>query len=147
MHRELILYNDVPGELLYVNHATPSMNWRVSSGAGRDLQLVGNGRVMLGKSTGWDEYNLSDGARVARVTNLSGTQSTHRLADGTTMVASISSGSILLRMADASGAVQRMVTYAGYGYVRCVRPTAAGNFRLPSLFSGCVARGASADSA
>jgi len=142
MHRELILYNDVPGELLYVNHGTPAMNWRVSSGAGRDMQLVGSGRVMLGKSTGWDEYQLGDGARVARVTNLSGTQSTHRLADGTTMVASISNGSILLRMANATGAVQSQVTYAGYSYVRCVRPTAGGNFLVTAdtkVFEGTPA--------
>ena len=139
MHRELILYNDVPGELLYVNNAAPATSWRVSSGAGRDMQLVGNDGVMLGKSTGWDEYQLVDGARVARVTNLSGTQSTHRLADGTTMVASIASGSILLRMADTTGAVQRQVTYAGYSYVRCVRPTASGNFLVTAdtkIFEG-----------
>ncbi len=130
MHQELILYNDVPGELLYVNDANPAMNWRVSSGSGRDIQLVGNGRLLFGKSNGWEEYRLSDGVRVASVTNLSGTQDAHRLADGTTMVASVSGNAILLRMADASGAVQSQISYAGYNYVRCVRPTKTGNFMV-----------------
>ena len=130
MHQELILYNDVPGELLYVNNANPDLNWRVSSGSGRDIQLVGNGRLLFGKSNGWEEYRLSDGVRVASVTNLSGTQAAHRLADGSTMVASISGNAILLRMADATGAVQDQISYPGYDYVRCVRPTKTGNFMV-----------------
>lgn len=129
MHREILMYNDgTPGELIYVNNATPAMNWRVTSGAGRDMQLIGGGRVMLGKSGGWDEYQLSNGARVGGVSTLSGTQATHRLADGTTLVASISGGGILLRMVNGMGQVQRQVTYPGYTYVRLVRPTKAGTF-------------------
>jgi hypothetical protein len=129
-HREFILYNDVPGELLYVNNDEPSASWRVASGAGRDLQLVGQGRVMLGKSNGWEEYRLSDGMSVASVTNLSGTQAAHRLADGTTLVASVSGDAILLRMASSTGSVTRQVSYPGYTYVRCVRPTKTGNFMV-----------------
>jgi hypothetical protein len=129
MHREIVMYNDANGgQLLYVNSEKPAMNWKVNSGTGRDLQLVGGGKVMLGKSGGWDEYQLSNGMRVGGVSSLSGTQSTHRLADGTTLVASIAGGGILLRMANGSGAVQRMITYAGYSYVRCVRPTKTGTF-------------------
>jgi hypothetical protein len=129
MHREIVMYNDANGgQLLYVNSQTPSMNWKVNSGTGRDLQLIGGGKVMLGKSGGWDEYQLSNGTRTGGVSSLSGTQSTHRLADGTTLVASISGSSILLRMANASGAVQRSITYPGYSYVRCVRPTKTGTF-------------------
>lgn len=124
MHRELILYNDgSPGELIYVNNENPDMGWRITSGGGRDMQLIGNGRVMLGKGGGWDEFQLSDGAKVGGVSNLSGTQATHRLADGTTMVASVSGGAILLRMVNDSGQVQRQVEYPGFSYVRLVRPT------------------------
>jgi len=130
-HTELIAYNDANGgQLLYLNKTTPSRNWTVNSGSGRDLQLVGNGRVMLGKSSGWDEYQLSNGMRVAGVSSLTGTQATHRLASGLTMVASTSGGNILLRFADATGAVQRQIAYKGYDYVRLVRPTAAGTYMV-----------------
>lgn len=122
------MYNDAEGQLLYVNNASPSMNWKVNSGTGRDLQLVGSGRVMLGKSSGWDEYQLSNGMRAGGVSSLSGIQAAHRLADGTTLVASISGGGILLRMANSTGAVQRMINFPGYTYVRCVRPTKTGTF-------------------
>lgn len=126
-HDELILYDD-DGKLWYVNNKEPSRNWSVSSGTGRDLQLVGGGRVMLGKSNGWDEYQLSDGKALGGQHGFSGTQSAHRLSDGTTMLASVASNSIVLRMVGADGQVARSITYAGYGYVRLVRPTAKGTF-------------------
>jgi hypothetical protein len=126
-HDELILYDD-DGKLWYVNNKDPSRNWSVSSGTGRDLQLVGGGRVMLGKSNGWDEYQLSDGKALGGQHGFSGTQSAHRLADGTTMLASVSGGAIVLKMVDSDGKVTRSVTYPGYAYVRLVRPTAQGTF-------------------
>lgn len=126
-HDELILYDD-DGKLWYVNNKEPSRNWSVSSGTGRDLQLVGGGRVMLGKSNGWDEYQLSDGKALGGQHGFSGTQSAHRLADGTTMLASVASNSIVLKMVGADGQVARSITYPGYGYVRLVRPTAKGTF-------------------
>lgn len=126
-HNDLILYDD-DGKLWRVNKSDPSKNWSVNSGTGRDLQLVGDGKVMLGKSNGWDEYQLSNGAAMGGQHGFSGTQSAHRLADGTTMLASVSGNSIVLKMVTATGQVQRMITYSGYGYVRLVRPTAAGTF-------------------
>lgn len=126
-HDELILYDD-DGKLWYVNNKEPAKSWSAPSGSGRDLQLVGGGRVMLGKGNGWDEYQLSDGKQVAGQHGFAGTQSAHRLADGSTMLASVSNNSILLKMVTAAGQVQRTITYAGYGYVRLVRPTAAGTF-------------------
>jgi len=130
-HKEIIAYNDANGgQLLYLNKTTPSRNWTVNSGSGRDLQLVGNGRVMLGKSSGWEEYQLSNGMRVASVSSLSSSQAAHRLADGLTMVASTSGDNILLRFANATGAVQRQITYKGYNYVRYVRPTAGGTYMV-----------------
>lgn len=126
-HDELILYDD-DGKLWYVNNKDASRNWSVSSGTGRDLQLVGGGRVMLGKSNGWDEYQLSDGKSSSGQHGFGGTQSAHRLADGTTMLASVVSNSIVLKMVGADGQVVRSITYPGYGYVRLVRPTAKGTF-------------------
>jgi hypothetical protein len=130
-HRELILYDD-DGKLWYVNNAEPARGWSVASGTGRDLQLIGAGRVMLGKSNGWSEYLLADGSMAGGTTSFSGIQSVHRLADGTTLLASISGGSIVLRAVTAAGDVARTITYEGYGYVRLVRPTPTGTFLVTS---------------
>lgn len=126
-HDELILYDD-DGKLWYVNNVDPKKGWSVSSGTGRDLQLVGNGRVMLGKSNGWVEHRLSDGMLVGSRNTFSGVQSVHRLADGNTVLASVSGNSILLRFVNDTGEVAKTITYDGYGYVRLVRPTSAGTF-------------------
>lgn len=127
MHKELILYDD-DGKLWYVNNEEPAMGWSVQSGTGRDLQLIGDGRVMLGKSNGWVEYRLSDGAMVGGRTSFSGVQSVHRLADGRTLLATVTAGNIVLQLVTPAGAVDETITYMGYDYVRLVRPTAAGTF-------------------
>lgn len=128
MHNELILYDDNGGQLLYVNNANPGKNWTSKSGTGRDLQLIGGGKVMLGKSDGWDEYSLTNGMKVGGQHGFSGTQAAHRLADGTTVLATVSGSSIVLKMVGATGTVTSQITYAGFSYVRLVRPTATGTF-------------------
>lgn len=128
MPQELILYDDSNGRLMYVNNANPAANWISNSGMGRDLQVVGNGRVMLGKFDGWDEYRLSDGVKLAGQHGFSGTEDAYRLTDGNTMLASVSGGSIVLKMVNASGQVENQVTYKGFSYVRLVRPTSTGSY-------------------
>jgi hypothetical protein len=140
-HDELVLYDD-DGKLWYVNNVDPSKGWSVSSGTGRDLQLVGNDRVMLGKSNGWVEHRLSDGMQVGSRNNFSGVQSVHRLADGSTMLASVSGNSIVLRFVSDAGDVAKTITYDGYAYVRLVRPTSAGTFLVTAdtlVFEGDAA--------
>jgi hypothetical protein len=127
-HQEFILYDDAGGRLLYVNNAKPTANWTSNSGTGRDMQLIGGGRVMLGKSDGWDEYQLTDGLKVGGVHGFSGTQTAHRLADGNTILASVSGTNIVLKFVNAAGQMQRQITYAGFSYVRMVRPTSTGTY-------------------
>jgi hypothetical protein len=114
--------------LMYVNNPNPAANWISVTGMGRDIQLVGGGRVMQGKFDGWDEYRLSDGVKVAGQHAFSGTQDAYRLTDGNTMLASVSGASIVLTMVNASGQVQHQITYPGFSYVREVRPTSAGTY-------------------
>jgi hypothetical protein len=127
---QLIVYDDSNGRLLYLNSANPSLNWASNSGTGRDVQLVGNGRVMLGKADGWDEYRVSDGVNVGGQHGFPGTEDTYRLADGTTMLASVSGTSIVLTMVNGSGKAQTTITYPGFSYVRMVRPTVAGTYMV-----------------
>ena len=127
-HNEFVLYDDNGGNLLYVNNAKPSMNWTTKSGTGRDLQLIGGGLVMLGKSDGWDEYRLSDGVKSGGQHGLAGTQAVHRLADGTTVLATVSGTSIVLNLVTTTGQMKSQITYPGFSYVRLVRPTSSGTY-------------------
>ncbi len=130
VHQEFILYDDAGGRLLYVNNAKPASNWTNNSGSGRDMQLIGGGRVMLGKGDGWDEYLLSDGSKAGGVHGFSGTQTAHRLADGNTILASVAGGGIVLKFVSAAGMMTKQITYAGFNYVRMVRPTATGTYMV-----------------
>lgn len=129
-HQQFILYDDSGGRLLYVNNANPSANWTSNSGSGRDLQLVGGGRVALGKSDGWDEYLLSDGTKAGGQHGFAGTQTVHRMADGNTILASASGAGIVLKLVSATGQMTSQITYAGFSYVRMVRPTSTGTFMV-----------------
>jgi hypothetical protein len=138
-HNELILYDDNGGNLLYVNNTKPSANWTTNSGAGRDLQLIGGGLVMLGKSDGWDEYRLSDGMKSGGVHGLKGTQAVHRLADGTTVLATAQPAGIVLNLVGTTGQMKSQITYPGFTYVRLVRPTSTGTYLVAAdtqIFEG-----------
>src|SRR6202012_4307607 len=127
-----ILYDDSNGRLLYVNNTKPSANWSANSGTGRDLQLIGGGRVLLGKSDGWDEYQLSDGSKVAGQHGFPGTEDAYRLPSGNTLLASVSGTSIVLKQVNAAGQTQGQISYPGYSYVRLVRPTSTGTYLVTS---------------
>ncbi len=141
--RCMLLRDEGLRTLSYVNLGEPSENWYVRvqgeeaypADQGRDLQLVGDGRVMVGTPNGYEEYLIADGSRVARVTAFPGTLTAHRLRNRNTLLASLSTSSptnILLKEVDAAGSVVRTITYNNYSYVRLVRQTASGNFLMTS---------------
>jgi hypothetical protein len=141
--RRLLLRDEGLRTLNYVNLANASENWYVRvlgeeaypGNQGRDLQLVGDGRVMVGTPNGYEEYLIADGTRVAQLTTFAGTISAHRLRNRNTMLVSLSSGTptnILLQEINASGTVVRTITYANYAYVRLVREMSNGNFMVTS---------------
>jgi hypothetical protein len=85
---------------------------------------------MLGKSDGWDEYMLSNGAKSGGVHGFSGTQTAHRMADGNTILASAGAGGISLKFVSAAGMMVKQITYPGFSYVRMVRPTKTGTYMV-----------------
>jgi hypothetical protein len=105
---------------------------------GRDLQLVGNCRVLVGTHVGYDEYDLTTHARVAAVTAYPGTLAAYRLASGNTMLVGVgpvaatpwlSQTGIVLIQVDATGAtVGAPIVHAAGTYARLVRPTAQGTY-------------------
>ena len=128
--RDLIVYDDSNGRLLHLNGAAPALNWTSVSGEGRDIQLVGSGKVMLGKADGWDEYRVSDGVKAGGQHGFPGTEDAYRLADGNTLLASVSGTNIVLKTVNGAGQVQGSIMYPGFSYVRLVRPTVTGSYMV-----------------
>jgi hypothetical protein len=104
---------------------------------GRDMQLVGGCRVLVGTALGYDEYDLRTGLRVAEITSFPGTLSAYRLRNKNTMLVGVGTeGSrwlgqvgIVLVQVDSAGGVVGMVTYSGT-YARLVRETAQGTYLI-----------------
>jgi hypothetical protein len=55
-------------QLAYINQANPSKNWYMPIPTGRDIQLIGNGRVLIGIDNGYEEREISTGKKVYELT-------------------------------------------------------------------------------
>lgn len=86
-HRFLAV-DESRAQLLLVDQADPAQDWTLKLTAKhRDLQLVGQDRVLLTFPDGYREYRLADQSLVKEVKGYPGATSVRRLADGRTVLA------------------------------------------------------------
>ena len=129
--RKLILRDEGLSQLSYVDLSDSSKNWYAAVPAGRDLQLVGDGKVLIGTGTGYEERDIANGTKVSELTTYPGTQTARRLRNGNTLLAGANwqgKEGIVLVEADKNGSVQRLIVFPGFSYVRCIRETVKGTF-------------------
>jgi hypothetical protein len=133
--RKLLLRDEGLSQLSYVDLANPKANWYVPIPAGRDMQLVGKGRVLIGTGTGYEEREITTGNKVYELTSFPGTLAVHRLKNGNTMLVGLSwqgKEGIVLVEVNGAGDIQRLIAYPGFTYVRLVRETPTGTFMITS---------------
>jgi hypothetical protein len=134
--------------LLHIDEKNPGRDWVVPVGRAtpRDMQLIGDGRVLVGHDAGYSEFELATGKVRREVTRFKGVTSARRLASGHTLLAGVNldgaKGIVLLEI-DAADAVQRTTVIPG-NYVRLVRETAEETFLL---MNDAMIREAAADGA
>lgn len=133
--RRLLLRDEGMCQLSYLDMANPNTNWHVPIPEGRDLQLVGSGRVLIGIGTGYEEREITTGKKLHELTTYPGTISARRLKNGNTILTGLNwlgkSGIVLVEV-DSSGISKRLINYPGFDYVRLVRETPLGNFLITS---------------
>ncbi|GAB3689053.1 hypothetical protein GCM10027592_04920 [Spirosoma flavus] len=133
--RQMLLRDEGLSKLNYIDLAHPERNYYVSVPAGRDLQLVGQGRVMIGTGKGYEERDIKTGAKVAEVATFDGTIVARRLRNGNTMLVGLNwqdkKGIVLLEL-DQNQKIQRTVNYPDFNYVRLIREMINGNFLITS---------------
>lgn len=133
--RQLLLRDEGLSKLNYVDLAHPEKNYFITIPAGRDLQLVGQGRVMIGTGKGYEERDIKTGNKVAELTTFDGTIAARRLRNGHLLLVGLNwqgqKGIVLLEL-DQNQAVQRTINYPDFNYVRLVRETVDGNFLITS---------------
>ena len=129
--RRMLLRDEGLSQLCYIDLADSSKNWYGKVPAGRDMQLAGNGRVMIGTGTGYEEYEIATGKKVFELTAYPGNISARRLRNGNTMlVGSDWQGKqgIVLVEVDKKGIMQRRIVYPAHTYLRLIRETMSGTF-------------------
>jgi hypothetical protein len=142
--RKLLLRDEGNSALHYVDLETPSKSWHQTVPAGRDLQLVGSRRLLIGTENGYEERSLDDGAVVESVVDYPGAVSAHRLHNGNTLLSGVAfhgGSGINLVEVTPQGSVARSISYPG-DYVRLIRETKGGNFLITAenrVFEGDAA--------
>ncbi|HUR60058.1 MAG TPA: hypothetical protein VM029_20210, partial [Opitutaceae bacterium] len=120
--------------LLHVDERNPDRDWVVPVGRAtpRDLQLIGDGRVLVGHDAGYTEFDLATGKVRREVARFKGVTSARRLPSGHTLLAGVdldgAKGVVLLEI-DAADTVRRRRVLPG-NYVRLVRETPQGTWLL-----------------
>jgi len=141
-HHKLLLRDEGVSQLAYIDLTNPAANWYTPIPTGRDLQLVGKGRVMVGTGNGYEEYEITSGKKVYALTSFPGTLAAHRLRNGNTLLTGVNwqgKQGIVLVEVDFSGNALRQYHYAGFDYVRLVRETTNDHFLITAnniIFEG-----------
>ncbi len=142
--RKLLLRDEGLSQLSYVNFGNPTTNWYLPVPAGRDIQLVGGGRVLIGTGTGYEERDITTGAKVNELTSFNGTVAARRLRNGNTLLVGANwqgKQGIVLVEVDKNDSIQRLIVYPGFDYVRLVRETISGTFLVTAdetVFEGAA---------
>jgi hypothetical protein len=129
------------GNLLFVNEFDSTANWMVkvnrkvgkdSIYEARDMQLIGNNRILIGHRLGYTEFDCKTGKVMKDFTSYSNVTSIRRLADGSTLIFGIdldgSKGVVMVKLNPNDTKIKKVI-WPG-NYVRLVRQTATGTFLM-----------------
>jgi hypothetical protein len=131
-HR-LLLADEGAMQVLLIDQFNPANNWTVQTpDNNRDMQLVGNNRVMVSDPTGgFCELDITTGAKKRNVTGFGAVQSVIRLANGNTLLCgdNLSGGTgVTIVEIDSLSNIKRKISYPGYSTVRLMRKTPQNTF-------------------
>jgi len=140
--RHLLIRDEGNSQVHYVDLGVPANTWHAAVPVGRELQLVGQNRFLIGTENGYEERSVVDGSVVATEDSFPGTLTARRLRSGNTLLSGVDwqgeTGIALIEIDSAGTEVDRVV-YSQFDYARLVRQTPTGNFLVTSditIFEG-----------
>jgi hypothetical protein len=137
--RRLLLNDEGSAAVHYLDLDAPAHSWTFK-GPGRDLQLIGSGRVLRSTPTGFVELSLADGRLLREVTlpGLPGIESARRLPNGNSVVLGNGDNGIFVCELDSRGdpVSGRVLVGAGLLKGRLVRHTSANTLLFCSETDG-----------
>ena len=134
IQHDFIAIDEGHATLLHINERDPSKNWLVPIGqpAARDMQLIGDGKILIGHHHGYSEFDLELGRLVKEFKSLSGVTAVRRQANGHTLVAGVDipggQGVAVLEL-DANDQEIHRAIFPG-DYVRLIRQTEQGTYLM-----------------
>ncbi|NLE01349.1 MAG: hypothetical protein GX640_15895 [Fibrobacter sp.] len=136
MKYKVILADEGNSKVHYINLANPSEKWSAST-ANRDLQIIGDDRLMISVGDGYAEYNVKTGALIKKITTGGTVQSAFRLTEKRTFVGT-DGNPAFVKEVDSTGKQIRKINFALNASIRIVRPTAAGTFLVGGKVAGTM---------
>ncbi|HEU5397159.1 MAG TPA: hypothetical protein VFV81_08320 [Verrucomicrobiae bacterium] len=134
IQHEFIAIDEGRGTLLHVNERDPSRNWTVPIGQpqARDMQLVGDHKILIGHHHGYSEFDLATGKLVREFKALEGVTAVRRQPNGHTLIAGVNvagaNGVAVVEFDSADREIHRAI-FPG-DYVRLIRQTNTGTFLM-----------------
>jgi outer membrane protein assembly factor BamB len=129
---KLLLRDEGMSKLSFLNTGDQT-GWQVDVPPGRDLQLVGQGRVLLGTATGYEERSILTGEKIKEIVAWPGTIAARRVINGNTMLIGMNwqgkEGIVLLELNGKDEPV-RTIVFPGFSYARLFRVTQKGTFLI-----------------
>jgi hypothetical protein len=136
MKYKVIVADEGNGKVHYINLTSPTERWSITT-ANRDLQLIGNDRLMVSVGDGYAEYNVKTGAFIKKITTGGTVQSVFRLTTKSTFIGCDGSPASILE-ADTTGKQIRKINLAVNASIRIVRPTLAKTFLVGGKVAGVM---------
>lgn len=114
------------GKLFHVDQFDPTKNWDMPWGGGvKDLQLIGQGRLMISASDGYVIYDLAERTKQSEFHNrdLAGVVTARRRADGSTWLGANTKQGVTIFAVNAAGQIERKLDVPALKTLRMMRFT------------------------
>lgn len=134
IHHEFIAIDEGHATLLHINERDQSKNWIVPIGqpAARDMQLIGDGKILIGHHHGYSEFDITLGRLTKEFKSLAGVTAVRRQPNGHTIIAGVdipgTKGVVVLELDEHDKEIHRAI-FPG-DYVRLIRQTEQGTYLM-----------------
>jgi hypothetical protein len=134
VQHEFIAIDEGHATLLHIDERDQAKNWIVPIGqpAARDMQLIGNGKILIGHHHGYSEFDIALGRLVKEFKSLEGVTAVRRQPNGHTIVAGVNvagaNGVVVLELDAGDREIHRAI-FPG-DYVRLIRQTEQGTYLM-----------------
>ncbi|MGE5671732.1 MAG: YncE family protein, partial [Fibrobacterota bacterium] len=138
MKHRLLLADEGNQKIHYVNQLDTTKNWSISVVSNRDMQLVGDNRLMVSNGSGYEEYDLLTHQQTKKVAIGSQIQSSFRITNQETYVGIDGTVPKISIIDVASGKSKSTISIQPSVTLRIIRPTAKRTFLVGGKDAGMV---------